>query len=140
MKAHYKSILIVVSTLVVGVLLGASGASVLQNRRAAKLQQARETGGLIRIVEKIVAIEDDQQRARIHEIVRDAEQKFREARTECSELLRTQRTSMITRLNAELTPEQREEFEQWLQRERQEPRRHGRRNGRRQQKPGEELP
>ena len=135
MKAHYKSILIVVSTLMVGVLLGASGASVLQNRRAAKLQQVRETGGLIRIVEKVVAIEDDQQRARVREIVKDAEQKFRETRAECGELLRTQRTRMVTRLNAELTPEQHEEFEQWLQRERQEPRQRGRRNGRRQQKP-----
>ncbi len=131
MKPRRKSLLLLVTTLVLGVLLGASGTSVLQNRRAAQLRMAREIGGMMRMVEGVIRVEDEVQRSQIRAVVEDSEDRFRDARRTCGHLFQTQRDTMVASLRTVLTSEQQAELDDWVNRELGDQHRSSRRNGKR---------
>ncbi len=131
MNARRKSLLLLVATLVLGVLLGASGISVLQNRRVAQLRQAREIGGMMRIVESVIQVEHEAQRNQIRAVVEDSEDRFRDARRTCGEMFQVQRDSMVANLKTVLTSEQQAELDNWVNRERGNQHRSSRQDGKR---------
>ena len=117
MKAHHKSILLLAVMLSVGVLLGASGTSVLQNRRVAQLRQAREAGGMMRMVEAAIGIEDESQRDRIRAVIQESQEGFRETRRTCSDMFQARHDSMMANLRTVLSPDQQDALDAWIAQE-----------------------
>ena len=113
-----KSIALLIGVLCVGIGLGALGTSTLQHRRMAALREARQQGGLMRALERVVEIEDEGQRASIEVILHSAETDFRAVRRTCSDSLAVYREALMADLREVFTPEQRETLDQWLQRDR----------------------
>ena len=118
MKVRTKSAWLLLATLVVGVLLGALGASALQNRRTEQIRETRERGGIWRMVEEVIRVEDDAQRAEIRAVVERAEIHFSAQRQICGDSLAASRELMATSLRAVLTPEQQSRLDGWLNRDR----------------------
>ncbi len=123
MNARRKSLLLLAVTLVLGLLLGASGVSVLQNRRAAQLREAREAGGMMRMIEEIIQTNSEMQHSQISAVVEDSEKRFREARKTCGEMLQAHRDSLVANLRPVLTEGQQTQLDEWINRERNHQRR-----------------
>lgn len=118
MSARMKSIALLVGVLVVGLALGALGTSTLQHRRMAALQEARQQGGLMRVVQREVEFDNDEQREVIGRILERAETDFRAVRRMCADSFAVHRETLMANLNEALTPEQQEQLEGLLQRDR----------------------
>ncbi len=111
---HHKSLLMLGAMLLAGILLGVSGTSMLHNHRAAELQKARQSGGVMRMIQGVVGVESESQRLQIQEVAERSEQRFSAARRVCGDLFATQRDSMVTSLRTVLTTEQQEKLDAWI--------------------------
>ena len=118
MTTRTKSALLLFVTLVVGMLLGVLGASALQNRRAEKIRDARERGGVVRLMETVIQPVDEAQRAQLRAALEKSEDRFSAARLDCREILEAQRDSLLADLDLLLNPDQRERVREWFSRDR----------------------
>lgn len=134
MTTRTKSALLLFVTLAVGMLLGVLGASALQNRRAEKIRDARERGGVVRLMENVIQPVDEAQRAQLRAALEKSEDRFSAARRECRENLGAQRDSLLADLDLLLNPDQRERVREWLSRD------WSRNNGRSRSKKGRSGP
>ena len=126
MNVRAKSAWLLLATLVVGIALGVLGASTLQNRRVDRIRDTRERGGVTRFLMRVLETENEALSAEVQSVVREAEQRFRQGRAQCSDSLTAARNAMLEDIKTYLTPEQQERLEAWEMRGR-----HGRRNSRR---------
>ena len=129
MSARVKSILLVAVTFLVGILLGILATSTLQHRRMTELRQVREQGGIMRLLEQAIEFESDAQRQKVEGILEQAESSFRSLRRTYADSMLVHRGLLMEALQEVLTPEQLEEMEQRLTRERRSERNKGRRSG-----------
>ena len=118
MTTRTKSALLLFVTLGVGMLLGVLGASALQNRRAEKIREAREHGGMVRLMETVIQPVDEAQRAQLRVALEKSEDRFNAARLGCHEILGSQRDSLLADLDVLLNPDQRERVSEWFSRDR----------------------
>ena len=119
MKARTKSAGLLFATLVVGILIGAFGASALQNRRAEQIRSTfEERGRITDMFVEVIQPADEAQRVQIRAVLEKAEARFREGRRECRNLFAADRDSMRADLNALLTPDQQTRLDEWLSRDR----------------------
>lgn len=125
MTTRTKSALLLFVTLVVGMLLGVLGASALQNRRAEKIRDTRERGGMVRLMETVIQPVDEAQRAQLRAALEKSEDRFNVARRNCREILGAQRDSLLADLDLLLNPDQRERVREWFSRDRSKKRRSG---------------
>ena len=129
MSTRVKSILLLAITFVVGILLGVFATSTLQHRRMAEIRQVRERGGIMRVLEQAIEFESDAQKQQVEEILEGAESSFRSLLRAYSDSMQTHRESLMDSLKQLLTPEQIEQMEERLTRERRSDRSRGHRNG-----------
>ena len=101
------------ATLVVGIALGVLGASTLQNRRVERIRDTRERGGVTRFLMRVLKTENEALSAEVQSVVREAEQRFRQVRAQCSDSLTAARNAMLEDIKTYLTPEQQERLEAW---------------------------
>lgn len=118
MTTRTKSALLLFVTLVVGVLLGVLGASALQNRRAEKIREAREHGGVVRLMETVIQPVDEAQREQLRAALEKSENRFSAARLDCREILGAQRDSLLADMDLLLNSDQRERVHEWFSRDR----------------------
>ena len=129
MSARLKSVLLLCGVLVVGLLLGAFATSTWQHRRMSELRQAREQGGIMRMLEQTIEFESDTQRQEVEEILQRTEESFRSLRRMYLDSMVTHRELLMNDMQQVLTPEQLEDMQERLTRERRSNRSRGRRDG-----------
>ena len=118
MSVRQKSMVLLAVALTLGILLGISGSSVLQDRKAERQRSVREAGGLMHLIERVIEIDSDAQRQQIREVVEASEAQLDDVRRSCGALFGAHRDSLVTKLTAVITPSQQEALEQWANRER----------------------
>ena len=129
MSMRTKSILLLAGALVVGILLGAFATSAWQTSRMAEVRQVREQGGVMRMLERTIEFESDEQRQEVEAILEEAEVSFRSLRRSYSDSMAAQRELLMGELEEALSPEQLETMRARMTRERRSSRDRGRRNG-----------
>jgi hypothetical protein len=107
MKAETRSLLMLVSTLVLGVLLGAVGNGAMARERRARVEEMKRPGGFVEHMEEIIRPRDDAQRAAIEPVIRATGDRNRAIIHAANEQLRAALDSMRARLAPELDAEQR---------------------------------
>ena len=128
MNARVKSILLLAGTLLVGALLGMFATSTWQHRRMQELRQVRELGGMMRILDHAIEIENPDQQQEVEQILKRAETSFRSLRRAYTDSMIVHREALFDELRETMTPEQIESVEKWLTRERRSHPNRGRRN------------
>ena len=118
MTARTKSALILVATLVVGILLGALGTSVVFNQRLEKIIAIGQPDGFSLTLEEVIQPHDEAQRAQIRAVLRQTGQRMHEQRRAHFEDLIGLFDSTRAALEPLLTDEQKERFDAWIERDR----------------------
>ncbi|GIV61965.1 MAG: hypothetical protein KatS3mg044_0831 [Rhodothermaceae bacterium] len=118
MKARTRSALILVVTLLVGVALGALGASALYNHRLEKLRELGRPAGFSMHLERVIEPVDEAQRQQIRDVLEDAGRRLSTLRRAHQAEYRAVIDSTRAALDSLLTPAQKERLERWLERDR----------------------
>jgi hypothetical protein len=87
---------------------------VLHNRRMDRIARLRTGPGIAQLVERAVQPESEEQRAQIHEIMEGAAPRFAEMFRRTQEEMRALSDSVMSELEAVLTPEQLENLEEHM--------------------------
>ncbi len=117
MQTRTKSALLLFAVLVLGVAIGILASGVLHNRRLDRIARLRTAPGIIRLVERAVEPESEEQRAAIREIMEGAAPRFAETFQRTQEEMRVLSDSVMSELEEVLTVAQLEELrEQMLMR------------------------
>ena len=110
MSERNKSLLIILSTLLIGMLIGALVWSSISRQRLNRLANLRETDRMVDfVVEKLEPLKDEQ-RTQIMEIVRSHGDEMMELRTEQRDL----RSSLRSDLNEILTEDQQKKLNRFM--------------------------
>ncbi len=107
MQSKKKSISIIVSTLILGVILGGLASGIFMHHHRGRLMEMRHKSGFIREFERIVNPADEQQAAEIREILDEFHQEFRTLGDGHFEKIQALFDSLKNRLEPILTDEQR---------------------------------
>ncbi|MBT8478504.1 MAG: hypothetical protein KJO06_06275 [Gemmatimonadetes bacterium] len=117
MQTRTKSALLLFAVLVLGVAIGILASGVLHNRRLDRIARLRTAPGIIRLVERAVEPESEEQRAAIREIMEGAAPRFAETFQRTQEEMRVLSDSVMSELEEVLTAAQLEDLrEQMLMR------------------------
>lgn len=114
MQTRTKSALLLLAVLVLGIVIGMLVSGVLHNRRMDRIARIRTGPGIVQLVERAVQPESEEQRAQIHEIMEGAAPRFAEMFQRTQEEMRTLSDSVMSELEAILTPEQFENLEEHM--------------------------
>ena len=132
MQTRTKSAFLLLAVLALGFAIGMLVSGVLHNRRMDRIARIRTGPGIVQLVERAVQPESEEQRAQIREIMEGAAPRFAEMFRQTQEEMRALSDSVMSELEAILTPEQLEDLKgHMLMR---------RRSGRRPPRGGEPLP
>ena len=112
MTASTKSVLMLFSTLLIGVLLGSLTTGAVNNRRMHNLAEMRSARGLAYYLEDVVQPVSEEQREAIHAVLEEAAPKFAETMMESRERMRELTDSVRAELDPLLTEEQRQRLEE----------------------------
>ena len=118
MKTKTKSTLVILGTLLVGIIIGGLGTSVIFTNRLGAIQALRMQGGLTNLLENVIEPVDEVQREQIREIVRNAAEQQMELRRTMFEENRLVFEGMREELEEVLTDEQKARLRRWMVRER----------------------
>ena len=114
MQTRTKSAFLLLAVLVLGFAIGMLVSGVLHNRRMDRIARIRTGPGIVQLVERAVQPESEEQRAQIHEIMEGAAPRFAEMFQRTQEEMRALSDSVMSELEAVLTPEQLENLEEHL--------------------------
>ena len=106
MQTRTKSAFLLLAVLALGVVVGILVSGVLHNRRMDRIARIRTGPGIVQLVERAVQPESEEQRAQIREIMEGAAPRFAETFQRTQEEMRTLSDSVMSELEAVLTPEQ----------------------------------
>jgi len=106
MQTRTKSAFLLLAVLALGVVIGILVSGVLHNRRMDRIARIRTGPGIVQLVERAVQPESEEQRAQIREIMEGAAPRFAETFQRTQEEMRTLSDSVMSELEAVLTPEQ----------------------------------
>ena len=106
MQTRTKSAFLLLAVLVLGVVIGILVSGVLHNRRMDRIARLRTGPGIVQLVERAVEPQSEEQRARIREVMEGAAPRFAEAFERTREEMRALSNSVMSELEAILTPEQ----------------------------------
>jgi len=112
MTASTKSVLMLLSTLLIGILLGSLITGAVNNRRMRNLAEMRSARGLAFHFEEVVQPESEEQREAIRAVLDEAAPKFSAAMQESRERMRALTDSVRAELDPLLTDEQRKRLEE----------------------------
>jgi len=112
MTASTKSLLMLFSTLLIGVLLGSLTTGAVNNRRMQNLAEMRSARGLAFYLEDVVQPVSEEQREAIRAVLDEAAPKFAETMMESRERMRELTDSVRAELDPLLTEEQRQRLEE----------------------------
>jgi hypothetical protein len=118
MNTRTKSVVVIISTLVIGIAIGALGAAAIINSRLEQFRALRMRGGMMGMVEQVIEPHDDAQRARVRGILERYNGMLESLRQGTMERHERLLDSMRLELNDILTPDQRERFDDWLSHDR----------------------
>jgi hypothetical protein len=121
MQTRTKSALLLLAVLVLGVAIGIMLSGVLHNRRMDRIARLRTAPGIIRLVERAVEPESAEQRAAIRSIMEGAAPRFAETFQRTQEEMRTLSDSVMSELEAVLTPAQLEDLKEQMMLRRRRP-------------------
>lgn len=108
MQTRTKSALLLLAVLVLGVAIGILASGVMHNRRMEDLARIRMGPGIGPLVERAVEPESEEQRARIRAVMDGAAPRFAEVFERTREEIGSLSDSVMSELEAVLTPEQME--------------------------------
>ena len=117
MNARTKSILIIATTLFIGIAIGALGAGTLFNQRVETLQALREGGGFVFFIERVVEPVDEAQRQEIRVVLKRAAQEQLELRRSMLDEHRALFAEIRSELDEILTDEQKQKLRTWIEQE-----------------------
>ena len=106
MQTRTKSAFLLLIVLVLGVAIGMLVSGVVHNRRMDRIARIRTGPGIVQLVERAVQPKSEEQRAQIREIMEGAAPRFAETFQRTQEEMRTLSDSVMSELEAVLTPEQ----------------------------------
>ncbi len=106
MQTRTKSAFLLLAVLVLGVVIGMLVSGVLHNRRMDRIARLRTGPGIVQLVERAVEPQSEEQRARIREVMEGAAPRFAEAFERTREEMRALSDSVMSELEAILTPQQ----------------------------------
>lgn len=109
--------MIIVTTLIIGIAIGALGAGTLFNQRVETLQALREGGGFIFFIERVVEPVDEAQRQEIRVVLKRAAQEQLELRRSMLDEHRALFADIRSELNEILTDEQKQKLKTWVDQE-----------------------
>ena len=112
MTASTKSVLMLFSTLLIGVLLGSLTTGAVNNRRMHNLAEMRSARGLAFYLEDVVQPVSEEQREAIRAVLDEAAPKFAETMMESRERMRELTDSVRAELDPLLTEDQRQRLEE----------------------------
>ena len=112
MTASTKSVLMLFSTLLIGMLLGSLITGAANNRRMRNLAEMRSARGLAYYLEDVVRPDSEEQREAIRAVLEEAAPKFAETMMESRERMRELTDSVRAELDPLLTEEQRQRLEE----------------------------
>lgn len=130
MTPKVKSSILLISTLIIGMLLGALVNARVAEQRVQQIESLRSQRGFVQYLERGIKPVDDQQRAEIRTVLQRTQERMglhmRQSRQEVRAIL----DSMRTELDTVLTDEQMRRLERHLQQRSRGPRLQGRPPGR----------
>ena len=106
MQTRTKSALLLLAVLILGIAIGLLASGVLHNRRMDRIARIRTGPGIMQLVERAVQPESEEQRARIREVMEGAGPRFAEVFRRTQEEMRVLSDSVMSELEAILTPDQ----------------------------------
>lgn len=115
MNARTKSLLLLLTTLVVGLGVGALATGAAMNTRLDELQRLRQRGGFTERLEAVIAPTDEAQQAAVHAALERAHERFHADRRACSERFRASADSMRAELTPILSEDQRARLDAFLE-------------------------
>lgn len=118
MTAKTKSIAIVIGTLIVGIIIGALATGAIVSQRVAEFQALRSDFGLARFLERVIEPTDEAQREEIRDVLDDVAERQIEIRRSIASQHREMFEDMREDLSLILTPEQKQELRNWMERDR----------------------
>ena len=114
MQTRTKSAFLLLAVLVLGMVIGILLSGVMLNRRMDRIARLRTAPGIIRLVERAVEPESEEQRAAIREIMEDAAPRFAETFQRTQEEMGALSDSVMSELEAVLTPAQLEDLREHM--------------------------
>lgn len=112
MTASTKSVLMLFSTLLIGVLLGSLTTGAVNNHRMHNLAEMRSARGLAFYLEDVVHPVSEEQREAIRAVLEEAAPRFAETMVESRERMRELTDSVRAELDPLLTEDQRQRLEE----------------------------
>ncbi len=112
MTASTKSVLMLFSTLLIGVLLGSLTTGAVNNHRMHNLAEMRSARGLAFYLEDVVQPVSEEQREAIRAVLEEAAPKFAETMMESRDRMRELTDSVRAELDPLLTEDQRQRLEE----------------------------
>jgi hypothetical protein len=110
MRTRTKSALLLAVVLFLGVAIGILVAGALHNRRLERIAHLRTGPGIAQLVERAVRPESEEQREQIRAIMEEASPRFADLFRRTQEDMRALSDSVMSELEAILSPEQMEEL------------------------------
>jgi len=114
MKIETRTAVILLTTLLLGVLLGAVGGGTMAAERRARLDEMRRPGGFVEQVEEVVRPRDQAQRAALRPVIEATARRNQQIVRGANARLRAELDSMRARLAPRLDAAQRERLDRFL--------------------------
>jgi len=114
MQTRTKSAFLLLAVLALGMAIGILLSGVMHNRRMDRIAGLRTAPGIIRLVERAVEPESEEQRAAIQEIMEGAAPRFAATFQRTQEEMRALSDSVMSELEAILTPAQLENLREHM--------------------------
>ena len=115
MQTRTKSAFLLLAVLVLGMVIGILVSGVLHNRRMQRIARIRTGPGMEQLIERAVQPESEEQAARIREVMQVAAPRFAELFANTHEEMRALSDSVLSELEAILSPEQMEQLRQHME-------------------------
>lgn len=115
MQTRTKSGFLLLAVLVLGMVIGILVSGVLHNRRMQSIARIRTGPGIEQLIERAVEPESEEQAARIREVMQVAAPRFAEVFASAHQEMQALSDSVMSELEAILSPEQLEELRRHME-------------------------
>jgi hypothetical protein len=115
MQTRTKSAFLLLAVLVLGMVIGILVSGVLHNRRMQSIARIRTGPGMEQLIERAVEPESEEQAARIREVMQVAAPRFAEVFASAHQEMQALSDSVMSELEAILSPEQMEELRRHME-------------------------
>jgi len=115
MQTRTKSAFLLLAVLVLGMVIGILVSGVLHNRRMQSIARIRTGPGIEQFIERAVEPESEEQAARIREVMQVAAPRFAEVFASAHQEMQALSDSVMSELEAILSPEQMEELRRHME-------------------------